>query len=76
MPLNGQRDGLRAGWAAGGMGCGRDGLRAGWAAGGMGAAGWGASAEFGFADGLEVRHAGGVRDGAVEADAGPAAVEL
>src|SRR5207244_12703428 len=33
-------------------------------------------AEFGFADGLEVRHAGGVRDGAVEPDTGPAAVEL
>src|SRR5207302_734473 len=33
-------------------------------------------AEFGFADGLEVRDAGGVRDGAVEADAPPAAVEL
>src|SRR5690349_20721320 len=39
-------------------------------------AGRGASAEFGFADGLEVRDAGGVRDGAVEADAPPAAVEL
>src|SRR6185312_8021464 len=35
-----------------------------------------ALAEFGFADGLEVRDAGGVRDGAVEADAPPAAVEL
>src|SRR5258705_13695524 len=33
-------------------------------------------AEFGFADGLEVRDAGGVRDGAGEADGGPAAVEL
>ena len=41
--------------------------------GGMGRRG---SAEFGFADGLEVGDAGGVRDGAVEADAGPAAVEL
>src|SRR6185312_3003106 len=35
-----------------------------------------ALAEFGFADGLEVREAGGVRDGAVETDAPPAAVEL
>src|ERR1700748_3873051 len=50
--------------AAGGPGCGGA---------GRGAAG---SAEFGFADGLEVGHAGGVFDGAVESDAGPAAVEL
>src|SRR6516225_8297652 len=34
------------------------------------------SAELGFADGLEVRDAGLVRDGAVEADPRPAAVEL
>src|SRR2546423_4729874 len=46
--------------------------RAPWCAGRVGAG----STEFGFADGLEVGHAGGVGDGAVEADARPATVEL
>src|SRR5215472_8752084 len=36
----------------------------------------GGLAEFGFADGVEAGDAGFVRDGAVETDPGPAAVEL
>ena len=67
--------GGRSGAGGGGAG-GVPGRRAGRARPGVRGGRWLGSGELGFADGVEVGDAGLVRDGAVEADPAPAAVEL